>query len=68
MSVEHFNHLLKTAQGTGVKVTTANGEKLRYFYKDHNGPASGIERAMIELYPLLTQGIISELTFVEGVA
>lgn len=68
MSVERFEKLLRTTPGTGVKVTTANGEKLQYFYKDHGEPASGIQRAMAELYPLFSSGIITELIFVEGAA
>lgn len=66
MSIEQFNHLLKTTPGIGVKVTTANGELFRYFYKDNGEPAGGIQRAMTELYPLMNQGIISGLVFVEG--
>lgn len=66
MSIEQFNHLLKTTPGIGVNVTTANGQPFRYFYKDNGEEAGGIRRAMTELYPLMDQGIISGLTFIEG--
>lgn len=66
MTQERFSHLLDTTPGIGVKVTTASGFEVLYFYEDFDGPATGIDRAMKQLYPQLNKGIFTSLVFVEG--
>ncbi len=51
--------------GIGVECIAANGSTVYYFYEDFDGPATGIERAMKQLYPLMDKGKIQKLTFIE---
>ena len=50
--------------GTGVEVTTANGNKIYYFYENFETESDGIERAMNHLYPQLNKGIIEKVAFI----
>ncbi len=65
MEREHMEHLLHTAPGIGVEVTTKSGSIVYYFYEDFNGPADGINRAMKQLYPQMDKGNITALKFIE---
>lgn len=64
-----MEHLLNTRAGIGVEVKTNSGESIYYFYEDFDGvfttPARGIDRAMKQLYPMLNNGKIKGLTFIE---
>ena len=51
--------------GIGVECIAANGSAVCYFYEDFDGPATGIQRAMKQLYPLMHKGKIQKLTFIE---
>ena len=51
--------------GIGVECIAANGSAVCYFYEDFDGPATGIQRAMKQLYPLMHKGQIQKLTFIE---
>ncbi len=51
--------------GIGVECVTADGSEILYFYEDFDGPATGIERAMKQLYPLMNKGKLQKLTFIE---
>ena len=51
--------------GIGVECVTAGGSVVFYFYQDFDGPATGIQRAMKPLYPLVNKGKIQKLTFIE---
>lgn len=66
MTKERFSHLLDTTPGIGVKCTTSDGFEVLYFYEDFDGQATGIARAMKQLYPQLNKGIYTSLVFVEG--
>lgn len=66
MTQERFSYLLNTTPGIGVKVTTASGFEVLYFYEDFDGPASGIDRAMAQLYPQLNRGALTGIVFIEG--
>ena len=68
MTDSRFAHLLKTAPGTGVRAVTAAGNELLFFYEDFDGPGTGIQRAMRQLYPQLHKGLYKSITFVEGKA
>lgn len=68
MTKERFSHLLDTTPGIGVKATTSEGYEVLYFYEDFDGPATGIDRAMKQLYPQMNKGILKSLVFVEGKA
>lgn len=56
---------LKDISGIGVRCVSADGAEIYYFYQDFDGPASGIKRAMKQLYPLMDKGKIQKLTFIE---
>ncbi len=51
--------------GIGVECIAANGSTVYYFYEDFDGPATGIQRAMKQLYPPMHKGKIQKLTFIE---
>ena len=66
MTDSRFAYLLKTAPGIGVRATTAAGNELLYFYEDFDGPGTGMDRAMSQLYPQLNKGLYTGLVFVSG--
>ena len=66
MERERMNRLLELHKGIGVIAVNHKGFELCYFYEDFDGPASGIRRAMAQLYPLQAKGVITSLTFVEN--
>ena len=65
MTQERMRALTKTTPGIGVISANAEGLEICYFYEDFDGPASGIKRAMSQLYPLMDKGIIKTLCFIE---
>lgn len=65
MTEKHMQHLLDTTPGIGVEVKTAEGFIVYYFYEDFDGPATGIQRAMTQLYPQLDRGILTRVKFIE---
>lgn len=65
MTRESMNYHLQTMPGIGVITLTAEGNEICYFYEDFDGSASGIQRAMSQLYPLQDKGKIKRICFVE---
>lgn len=65
MTRERMDALLLRCNGIGVVATNPNGHEMCYFYEDFDGPASGIKRAMAQLYPLQDAGVIKKLCFIE---
>ena len=68
MTKQHMDHLLSTRAGIGVETTTNSGNTVYYFYEDFDGPATGIKRAMKQLYPMMNKGKISGIAFIENAA
>jgi hypothetical protein len=68
MTEKHMQHLLDTVPGIGVEVKTAEGFTVHYFYEDFDGPATGIQRAMQQLYPRLNKGLLTAVKFIENTA
>lgn len=66
MTQEHFDYMLRTTPGIGVKATTNFGTEQLFFYEDFDGPTTGIDRAMKQLYPQLNAGKYTKLVFVEN--
>lgn len=64
MTEKHMRHLLNTTPGIGVEVKTSEGFTVYYFYEDFDGPATGIQRAMKQLYPQLDRGSLARVTFI----
>lgn len=60
-----MRRLMELHSGVGVKVVTSEGLTLHYFYEDFDGPASGIKRAMAQLYPKQDKGLIDSICFYE---
>jgi hypothetical protein len=68
MTEKHMRHLLDTTPGIGVEVKTSEGFIQYYFYEDFDGPATGIQRAMQQLYPRLNKGLLTAVKFIENTA
>lgn len=66
MTKERFQHLLDTVPGIGVSVVVLGGVQDYYFYEDFEGPGSGIQRAMKQIYPSMYKGHIESATFIQG--
>lgn len=64
MTESRMQHLLSTTPGIGVRVVTACGNTVNYFYEDFDGPATGIKRAMNQLYPQLNKGTLTQIVFI----
>ena len=65
MTQERMRALLKTTPGIGVICARPGVLENCYFYEDFDAPATGIKRAMDQLYPLMDKGVIKKLCFVE---
>lgn len=68
MTEKRMRHLLDTTPGIGVEVKTSEGFIQHYFYEDFDGPATGIQRAMRQLYPQLNKGHLTAVKFIENAA
>lgn len=56
---------LKLYKGIGVKTKRADGG-ICYFYEDFSNEDLGINRAMNQLYPLQSKGIITSIEFISN--
>ena len=65
MNREQMDRKLDLYPGIGVIATRPDGTSICYFYEDFDGPATGIRRAMKQLYPLHDKGVYKSLTFIE---
>lgn len=66
MTKERFQHLLDTVPGIGVSVVVSGGIQDYFFYEDFDGPGSGIQRAMKQIYPSVDKGYFESVTFIHG--
>ena len=64
MTKERMNYLLDTVSGVGVVCTMSNGSEVYYFYQDFDEEGEGIERAMKQIYPYLSDGRFKKVEFI----
>lgn len=64
MTKDRMQRMLDTTPGIGVEVKTSEGFTVYYFYEDFDGPATGIQRAMRQLYTQLNRGKLVSITFI----